>query len=271
MEDSVKNEIGEATWAHYYRDYQGRLARRYLIPVLDRWGFGPAGRAVLEVGCGDGGCAAEFHRAGARVVMMDIEERLVATAREANEREGIEAKVFVGDVYDREAGFYREGPFDLIMFRDVMEHLPDAAGALRIVAEHLTPGGALFVVFPPYYSAYGAHQQILPRKTLGPLPYNKLPFIQWLPDALFGRIVAGEDSQSREVVRLRSIRLTIARFERAAREAGLTTRARRFYLSRPSFALRYGIPVIDAGPLGGIPILREAVVTAAYYLLERKG
>ena len=148
MTDSVKHEIGR-DWASYYRQYQSRLANEYLIPILKRWGIDLAGKRVLEVGCGDGGCAAAFHRAGAEIVMMDIEERLVDVAREANANEGIEAKAYAGNVYDEAAPFYDDGPYDIIMFRDVMEHLEDPVRALQIVSQHLTADGVVFAVFPP--------------------------------------------------------------------------------------------------------------------------
>lgn len=225
---------------------------------------------MMEVGCGDGGCGAEFHRAGCRVTMMDVDSRLVDIASEANRREGVDAMTFVGDVYDEQGPFYGEGPFDLVMFRDVMEHLVDPSEALRVVGRHLEADGRVFVVFPPYYSPYGAHQQILPRKRIAYIPYNKLPYIQLLPDSWFMKIVSGEAPANREVQRLRGVRLTIRRFERSVSEAGFAIREKRFYLSRPTFALRYGIPVLAAPGVGRIPLLRELVVTAAYYLLERR-
>lgn len=270
MVEPVKKEIGNAKWAKYYREYQSRLATEYLIPTLSGWGVRVSGGRLLEVGCGDGGCGAAFYESGCSVVMTDIEERLVVTAREANAEEGIEAKVFVGDVFDEGNPAYAEGPYDIVMFRDVMEHLEDPRRALRTVANYLTDGGVVFVVFPPYYSPYGAHQQILPRRKIGPVPYNKLPYIQLLPDPWFDAIVRGDTTANEEVRRLRKIRLTIRKFGKAVEEAGLDVRARRMYLTRPSFALRYGIKTMRASIIGEVPVLNELLVTAAYYLLEPK-
>jgi hypothetical protein len=72
---------------------------------------------------------------------------------------------------------------------------------------------------------------------------------------------------NREVERLNGIRLTIRKFEREARSAGFEARRRTLYLSRPSFSLRYGLPVIEAGILGRVSFVAEATVTAAHYLL----
>ncbi len=267
MPKRVKREFSTEDWEAYYRRYQRTLTREYLVPILSSWGVELAGKTVLEVGCGNGGCGAELARAGCRVVMMDVDERLVSLARQSNEREGIDARVFVGDVLDGGAAFYREGPFDLVLFRDVMEHLDDPARALRVVRPFLSPEGRVFVVFPPYFSPYGAHQQILPRKTLLFLPYNKLPYLQLLPRRMFLAAVRGSGEAGEEVTRLAGIRLTMRKFERSAGDAGFVVIKKRRFLSRPSFALRYGLPVIGASFVGKIPWLNEIVVTAAYYLL----
>ena len=265
----VKRDFSTEDWDAYYRRYQRILAREYLIPILSRWGVELKGKSLLDVGGGNGGCGAAFVEAGCRVVIMDTDARLVSLAARDNERENVEAKTFVGDVFDENAPFYREGPFDIVMFRDVMEHLEEPAKALRIVARSLAPGGVVFVVFPPYYSPYGAHQQILPGKKTLFVPCNKLPYLQLLPRRVFLSIVKGESPAQREVERLSGIRLTIRGFERCAREAGLAVRNERMFLSRPSFALRYGLPVVEASVLGRIPFVNEVLVTAAFYLLSR--
>jgi SAM-dependent methyltransferase len=264
----TEDRVHVDAWDESYRRYQDTLATRFLLPALAEWDVRVEGRRVLEVGSGDGGCAAAFARAGARVTAFDIDERLVRIAAALDRREDVRVRAHVGDVGDASAPFWSEGPFDVVLMRDVVEHIADLAGALAIVRGHLAPGGVVFVVFPPYYSPYGAHQQILPRRTFAGVPYNKLPFLHLLPDALFLRLTAGDAPAQREVARLREIRLTLAGFERRVHAAGLRVRRERLYLSRPSFALRYGAPVVRAGLLGRIPGLRELAVTAGYFLLE---
>jgi SAM-dependent methyltransferase len=268
MSKRVKRDFPRENWDGYYRRYQRMLAREYLIPILSGWGVELRGKAFLEVGCGNGGCGAEFYGAGCRVVMMDLDERLVSFADARNHAEGVVAGAYSGDVMNEDAPFWKEGPFDVVMFRDVMEHLEDPAAALRLVRSSLSSDGVVFVVFPPYYSPYGAHQQIGPRKRFLSVPYNKLPYLQLLPGGLFRSIVGGGTDSQREIERLNGVRLTIRKFERRVREGGFTVRERKMFLSRPSFALRYGAPVVEALLVGRIPILNEVLVTAAYYLIE---
>lgn len=341
MAGKVKGHIRGDSWERHYRQYQSRLAGEYLVPLLRSWGVEVAGKAVLEVGSGNGGCGEVFALLGSNVTAVEIDGRLVEVSRRLNEEAGIDIDVHEGDVCDPRCRAYAKGPFDLALVRDVMEHLEDPRAALGNIARNLAPEGKILVVFPPYYSPYGAHQQILKRRTFLHVPYNKLPYIQLLPDTLFSRIVgvslrpdkdagvagdrsgagsahalaapngradegrhvgrpdagsrpsvwtpsvggdkqrsdrtdalfgiSADEKQAREVARLRRIRLSMARFEREVSEVGLSISKRKFYISRPTFALRYGLPVIAAGPLGRIPIVRELVVTGAFYLLERDG
>ena len=271
MASRVKKLFPGEEWDEYYRRYQTVLAEAYLIPILRRWRVDLEDRKILEVGCGDGGCGAALARAGGRVYSMDIDERLVKIAAAFNQRDNLDLPVVQGDVNDRDSPVYRNGPFDIILLRDVVEHLPDLVTALSILRDQLSSDGVLFIVFPPYYSPYGAHQQILPRKKIGFVPVNKLPYIQLLPDRLFLPLISGDGPAPREVRSLRNIRLTLRKFEAKARAAGLIVRHRRHYLSRPTFALRYGLPVMGASILGRMPLLSELIVTAGYYLLKQRG
>jgi protein-L-isoaspartate O-methyltransferase len=265
----VKKHFPEETWDEYYRRYQTVLADAYLIPILGGWQVDLENQKVLEVGCGDGGCGAALARAGGKVYSMDIDERLVKIAAAINKQENLDIAVSQGDVSDENSPVFRDGPFDIILLRDVVEHLPDLVAVLGILKRQLSSGGILFIVFPPYYSPYGAHQQILPRRKIGPVPVNKLPFIQLLPDRLFLSLIMGEGPACQEVRSLRDIRLTLKKFRAQAQAAGLTICKSKHYLFRPTFNLRYGLPVVGASVLGRVPLLNELIVTAGYYLLKK--
>jgi SAM-dependent methyltransferase len=266
----TRHDRPDASWDQRYRHYQAELASRYLIPTLRAWGVDPAGKRLLEAGSGNGGCAAQFQRAGSVVTAVDIDDRLVNTAIDLNRAEGVTVDTFTGDVCRADCPGLERGPFDVILLRDVIEHLDDPVGALENLRRHLSDSGVIFIVFPPYYSAYGAHQQILPRKTIGFVPYNKLPFIHFLPDRWFGAMTRGDSPPHQEVARLRGIRLTLRKFFRSVAAAQLAVRHRRYYLTRPTHKLRFGVPVIGASVLGRIPFVNELLVTACYCLLEKQ-
>ena len=261
-------------WTSYYWEYQHRLALEYLIPCLRDWGRWHDGVRILDVGCGDGGASCALAEAGARVVGVELEPRRIAGARETARTRELELSFHDGDITRPETLEAIGGDFDLVLFRDVLEHIPDPDRALAESRARLADSGAIVVIFPPYLSPYGGHQQILhPPRRFG-IAWARLPYAHWLPEAVFralARRADGDDDKNwQEIVRIRRAWLTLVAMEETARRQGLRRSDQRAYLMRPSFHLRYGTPVMGAGMLARVPIVRELVVTAAYQLYSLK-
>jgi SAM-dependent methyltransferase len=232
-----------ATWAEYYSHYQRELARRFLIPFVETGGVSLGGAELLDVGCGDGGATLEFARAtGARAVGLDIGDFPWG--------EGGRVEFRRADILDEEVARSLEGQFDLVMLRDVIEHIPDKGLLFRHLKAALRGCGHVFVTFPPYYSAFGGHQQV--ELTGSKLRY--LPYMHAHP-------------RLRDIARTR---MTVGGFERLAARSELRIRSRRLFTLRPSFELRYGLPTLGFA-LPGLPGVREVLCTGAYYLLEWNG
>ena len=51
--------------------------------------------------------------------------------------------------------------FDVVLLMDVLEHIEDAAGALRLAAKHCKPGGYLFVTLPALMALWSRHDEFL--------------------------------------------------------------------------------------------------------------
>lgn len=237
------------TQGEKYRQWQKTLTKDFLIPMLNEWLVPTTKTRVLEVGCGNGGCGAVFARLECGVSAVDIEGYAIESARQLNAAEGVTTDLHVGDVC---RGDFPAGQFDLILMRDVAEHLDDPKAALYHLRQRLAPGGRLLVAFPPYYSPYGGHQQLHKRRALH-FPYSHL-----LPG-----------TNSPEVADVRKTRLTMHKFEHLAQDLGFEVQQSRKFLIRPMHAVRYGLPAVGASVLGEIPWLRELCVSAVYYLLTR--
>ncbi|HEY5987734.1 MAG TPA: class I SAM-dependent methyltransferase, partial [Streptosporangiaceae bacterium] len=100
------------------------------------------GPDVLDVGCGTGIAARQFHTAGCRVLGVDVDARMAALAR----RTGVETEVAAFEAWDP-AG--RE--FDAVIAGQAWHWVDAAAGAAK-AAQVLRPGGRLAVfwnVFQP--------------------------------------------------------------------------------------------------------------------------
>jgi SAM-dependent methyltransferase len=227
-----------ASWKDYYVEYQRRLSEFFLIPFLEENRVTIDGAAVLDVGCGNGGVTAVFAERASHAVGIDVGDF---------DWFGIPGVEFrKADFTDPVVALPCADAFDIVLLRDVIEHVRDKRTLLAHVAASLRGAGHVLVTFPPYYSAYGPHQQ----NVLTGSPLRRLPFMHWHPG-------------TREIARTRT---TIRGFERLALECGLAVAARRLYLTRPSFEVRYGVPTVRFR----VPWLlgfREVLTTGAYYLL----
>ncbi len=114
----------------YYEDLNAGLLRL--------WGD-RSGIEVLDVGCGFATTSAEIAKRGNRVTGIESSAEAVAVARRRI-AEVIEGDLATADLGDRQ--------FDVIIFADVLEHLPWPLGILRRYLRHLKPDGRVIVSLP---------------------------------------------------------------------------------------------------------------------------
>ncbi len=112
--------------------------------MLERLGA-PAGKDVLDVGCGGGALVRELTARGARVVGVEISESQLAPAL-AND-DGSGAQYRVGSA---QALPLTDTSVDLAVFMRTFHHVPppDLTAALREARRVLRPGGAVYVAEP---------------------------------------------------------------------------------------------------------------------------
>ena len=137
---------GETGLALAYNAACYELRARVLTAALARAGISPAGRSVLDVGCGTGYWTEYYVSRGAIYTGVDIAQ--VSVDRLAARHPG--ARFLRADVSDGVPG----GPYDLVNAFDVLYHVTDDArwaSALGHLARSVAPGGLLLVtdVFVP--------------------------------------------------------------------------------------------------------------------------
>lgn len=101
-----------------------------------------AGKRILDFGCGGGLMAVEAALAGASVLGLDAEPSILAAAELLAQRRG----AVPGPHFERGEVLPRpeeRGRFDLIIAKDVLEHLPDDRAFLVAARRLLNPGGSL--------------------------------------------------------------------------------------------------------------------------------
>lgn len=249
----------------YLWGYMYGLAREFMIPYLESKGVAIRGASVIEIGCAEGGnlCAMAEH--GAReLVGTDIATERLESADNIARTLGLTITYSSHDIINQEPEGEWRGRFDVAFLRDVIEHLDDATIALRNIRQVLKPGGALYVTFPPYYSAFGGHQHLLGNWV------GKIPFMHLLPAPIFRSMVATSTIERNkvEVERLHRIRMTTNKLSRAARAAGFTIADEKLYFIRPVFKMKFGLHPISADIMKPIPGLRDLLALEAGYILK---
>lgn len=253
----------------YYWTYQYRLAHQTLVPqLLQDEAFHP-GAAVAEIGCAEAGVLTAFIQAGASAALgTDIEAGRLESGKnilnainpDLAHRLTLSTHNVLFDALQPEW----QGAFDLVILRDVIEHLDDTFLALHNIRRLLKPGGALFVEFPPYTSPFGGHQHLL-KNFWGKIPYIHLlprPLLRWCTRSGWHPV------DIEEVRRLKTIALTPKKFLHAARKAGYTVTHERYYLFRPVYAIKFGLPVIALTGLRHIPGITTLFSMEANYVLR---
>ncbi|MBU2636023.1 MAG: class I SAM-dependent methyltransferase [Bacteroidetes bacterium] len=245
-----------------YWQYEYDVVAKYILPLLKDWGIKLSGASMLDVGCGDGGGVSALYDAGFICKGFDIEPRRVELANLMRGERKFE--MVPGNIYE-ESFPYLEEKFDLIVLHDVFEHLEQKELVLEKLKSCLLTHGKILITFPPYYSAFGAHQQLLNSKL------GRVPFFHLLPFAIsyFIDTFPGEHKFFvEEIKKLSKIKMGITKFENIIRESGLKIFVKKKYIVSPNH-IRFGLKPVGAGILGEIPVIKELITSGVVYLLTK--
>ncbi len=250
-------------WQEYYWTYQNLLAKNYLIPMLAKQGHTIEDKKIFEIGCGSGGVIEAFAEKSRRAVGVELMK--LDYSRFGSSR----VEYITADIYDQSHRDRYKDVYDIILFRDVIEHLPKKKETLDLCDQLLSDDGIIFMSFPPYYSPFGAHQQVFSRNF-----FARLPYVHLMPGAWYLKLVRWLEMDNDQAIKIAEeiveTKTTISGLYKAIRHSAFEISDVHYYLIRPSFEIRYGKKPRKIQWMKYLPGLREVLVMGVYMTLRKK-
>lgn len=250
----------------WYFEMQTLNAERYVLPFIEEKLPIKEGMNVLEVGCAEGGVLKAFLKRGCNGVGVELDAPRLEAAKELNLDWINEGKLtlIAKNIYDPsfESEFARK--FDLIILKDVIEHIHDQEKIISQFKKFLAHGGHIFFGFPPFNMPFGGHQQIGKNKLFSILPYTHL-----LPMSIYRSMLSLLGENVEEFVDIKETGISTARFENIVQHAGYVFVHSRHYLLNPIYEFKFGWkPIVQFDFIRNIPYVRDFLTTCVYYLIR---
>lgn len=247
-------------------DQQVDNSLHYVLPFIEQTKALVPGTRVLEVGCAEGGVLKPFIDRGCKCVGVDLAASRIETAKSL-QPEAVasgDVRFLAKNIYDEDFVQEYQHSFDVIILKDVIEHVPEQEKFVPHLKTFLKEGGIIFFGFPPWQMPFGGHQQVAKNKLASLLPYYHL-----LPKGLYHRILKafGEHPEAiTELLEIKDTGITIERFEKIVQASQLLVFNKQHFLINPIYKYKFGLKPRNQWPLlSAIPYFRNYVTTCVYY------
>jgi 2-polyprenyl-3-methyl-5-hydroxy-6-metoxy-1,4-benzoquinol methylase len=252
-----------------YFQIQYFSSREYIIPYMEDLIDMSKPIRVLEIGCAEAGVLKAFTERGDYCVGIELSEARTKKAMEfmSEELEKGQIRFLNADVYDINPDEEFDELFDLVILKDVIEHIHNQERFMPQLKKFLKPNGHVFFAFPPWYMPFGGHQQVAESKLLSVLPYYHI-----LPRSWYAQILKWGGESEKKIEKLLEIwdtRISIERFERIVRQSGFDIAKRTYWFTNPIYQWKFNLkPRKLIRILSAIPFVRNFYTTAMYYAVR---
>jgi SAM-dependent methyltransferase len=254
-----------------YIKYQYENAKNYVIPFIERKLALNAATEVMEIGCAEGGVLQAFLDRGCKGVGIELQPARYDMAKEllSDYIAKGQAEIINKNIYDLDVNSGYQDRFDLIVLKDVIEHIHDQDKVLAFLRKFLKKDGHIFFGFPPWQMPYGGHQQVAKSKILSKLPYYHL-----LPMKLYKGLLKSMGEREMIVENLAEIKetgISIERFEKLLKKNSYSIREKEFYLINPIYKYKFNLEAKSQYSwISAIPYFRNFLTTCVYYLVRKE-
>ena len=250
-----------------YFEMQILNTNKYVLPFIEEKFPVKAGMRVLEIGCGEGGVLKAFTERGCIGVGVELENTRLTDGKQwlAEDIAAGKMNLISKNIYDTN---YEElgGSFDIIVLKDVIEHIHDQPKLMAYMQVFLKQNGIIFFGFPPWQMPLGGHQQMCQNKWLSKLPYYHL-----LPAPIYKWILKKNNEDWRSLLEIKETGISIERFEKIVGQTGYRVLDNRHYLLNPIYEYKFGWkPRIQSGIIKVIPWVRNFLTSCVYYTIQKK-
>lgn len=251
-----------------YFNMQYKVTKNYILPFIEQTIDLKEPLNVLEIGCAEAGVLKAFTELGHTCTGIELSEGRVKLAKGfmAKELEAKQISFICRNIYDIDVDKDFTEKFDLILLKDVIEHIPDQATFMSRLNAFLKPTGKVFFGFPPWQMPFGGHQQICKGKLTSKVPYYHL-----LPKRIYKGVLNsfGEpEGTVKELLEIKDTGISIERFESIAKQEGYQILNKQLFLVNPIYEYKFNVkPKKQLKVLSGIPYFRNYYSTCAYYLI----
>ena len=250
-----------------YINEQIFTTQKYIIPFIRQVKNVDASVQVLEIGCGEAGNLKPFLDLGCLCTGVDFSVQKIEKGKEyyATHPFAKNIRLISEDIY-KTTEFHAQ--FDIIIIRDVIEHIHDQDKFLSMLKELMAIDAVVFFAFPPWQNPFGGHQQICENKLLSTLPYFHL-----LPIPIYRAVLKlfGEnEGKIAALLEIKETGISLECFERIVSKNGYVRLKRILYLINPNYEVKFGLKPRKLGSIfEKIPYFRDYITTCGYYLISK--
>lgn len=225
---------------------------------------------ILEIGSAEGGVLKAFTELGCICTGVELSPNRVELAK-GFMKEEIESGLITfrsDDIYDVDPNKLPH-KFDLIILKDVIEHIHNQEKFMARVGEFLTDEGVIFFGFPSWRMPYGGHQQNAISKFLSNLPYYHL-----LPTPLYKgmlKLFGESDKMIENLIEIKETGISTKQFEKLCVINKFKIIKRIKYLVAPIYEYKFGYKTkILPKWIGAIPYFNDFFTFQSYYAVSKE-